>query len=68
MSAGLDDLSPYFLKKCVPCMLKPLLELLTVSIREDIFPYAFKKSVVKPVYKKGDESRCKQLQSNMLYF
>jgi hypothetical protein len=36
-SAGLDDISPYLLKKCVPYMLKPLLELVNASIREVIF-------------------------------
>jgi hypothetical protein len=35
-SAGLD-ISPYLLKKCAPHMIKPLLELVTASIREGIF-------------------------------
>jgi hypothetical protein len=33
-------------------MLKPLLEYLSASIIEGIFPSTLKKSVVKPVYKK----------------
>jgi hypothetical protein len=35
---GLHDFSPYLLKKCVPYMLKLLLELVIESIREGIFP------------------------------
>lgn len=34
-------------------MIKPLLELVSASIREGIFPSALKKSVVKPMYKNG---------------
>jgi hypothetical protein len=52
-SAGLDDISPYLLKKCTPHMIKPLLELVNASIREGNFPSTLKKSVVKPIYKNG---------------
>jgi hypothetical protein len=52
-SAGLDDISPYLLAKCIPHIIKPLLQLVNVSIREGIFPSKLKKSVVKPIYKKG---------------
>jgi hypothetical protein len=41
-SSGLDDTLPYLFKKCTPYMLKPLLELVNVSIREGIFPSALK--------------------------
>jgi hypothetical protein len=54
-SAGLDDISPYLLKKCVPHIIKPLLELVNASIREGIFPSKLKKSVVKPIYKNGEK-------------
>jgi hypothetical protein len=37
----------------VPYKIKPLLELVSASIREDIIPAMLKKSVVKPIYKKG---------------
>jgi hypothetical protein len=40
-------------------MLKPLLKLVTASIRKDIFLSTFKKLVAKPVYKYKDERRCK---------
>jgi hypothetical protein len=52
-SARLDDISTYLLKKCIPHIIKPLLELVNVSIREVIFPSKLKQSVVKPIYKKG---------------
>jgi hypothetical protein len=52
-SAGLDDISPYLLKKCVPHIIEPLIELVNASIREGIFPSKLKKSVVKPIYKNG---------------
>jgi hypothetical protein len=52
-SAGLDDILTYLLKKCIPHIIKPLLELVNVSIREGICPSKLKKSVVKPIYKKG---------------
>jgi hypothetical protein len=52
-SAGLDDISPYLLKKCTPHIIKPLLELVNASIREGIFPSTLKKLVVKPIYKNG---------------
>jgi hypothetical protein len=54
-SAGLDDISPYLLKKCVPHIIKLLLELVNASIREGIFPSKLKKSVVKPMYKNGEK-------------
>jgi hypothetical protein len=34
-------------------MIKPMLELVSASIREGIFPSTLKKSVVKPILKKG---------------
>jgi hypothetical protein len=34
-------------------MVKPLLWLVGVSVREGIFPSTSKKSVIKPIYKKG---------------
>jgi hypothetical protein len=39
-------------------MIKTLVELVNVSIREGIFPSALKTSVVKPIYKSRTE-RCK---------
>jgi exonuclease III len=52
-SAGLDDISPYLLKKCIPFIVTPLLNLINASIRDGIFPSILKKSVVSPIYKKG---------------
>jgi hypothetical protein len=49
---GLDDVSPYLRKKCVPYVLKPVLELSIASMKEGIFPSTLKRSVVKPIYKK----------------
>jgi hypothetical protein len=34
-------------------MLKPLLELVNAAIRDGVFPSTFKKSVVKPIHRKG---------------
>jgi hypothetical protein len=36
MSAGLDDISLYLLKKCTPYITEPLLELVNASIRDGI--------------------------------
>jgi retron-type reverse transcriptase len=53
-STGLDDISPYLLKKCTPHIIKLLLELVNASIKEGTFPSTLKKkSVVKPIYKNG---------------
>jgi hypothetical protein len=41
ISGHIDDSSHFLLKKCVPYMLKTLLELVTASIREGIFPSTF---------------------------
>jgi hypothetical protein len=41
-SAGLDDISPYLLTKCIPHIIKQLLELINASIREGIFPSKLK--------------------------
>jgi hypothetical protein len=60
-SAGLDDISPYLLKEYVPYKMKPLLELVSVSVREDIITTMLKKAVVKPIYKKGGKGSCKEL-------
>jgi hypothetical protein len=50
-STGLDDISPYLLKKCTPYIIKPFIELVNASIREGIFSSKLKNSVVKPIYK-----------------
>jgi hypothetical protein len=42
-SAGLGEISPYVQKKCVPHIIKPLLELVNASTREGIFPSKLKK-------------------------
>jgi hypothetical protein len=41
--AGLDDISPYLLKKHVPYTLMTLFELVNASIREAIYPFTLKK-------------------------
>jgi hypothetical protein len=53
--AGLDDISPYLLKKYAPHMIKPLSELVNASIREGIFPSTLKQSVVNQFTKKGQK-------------
>jgi hypothetical protein len=37
-SAGLDVISPYLLKKCMPYMLKPFLELVNASVKVGTSP------------------------------
>jgi hypothetical protein len=39
--------------------MKPLLEFVSVSIREDIITTMLKKAVVKPIYKKGAKDAAK---------
>jgi hypothetical protein len=43
-SAGLDDISLYQLKTCIPHIIKSLLEVVNASIREGIFPSKLKKN------------------------
>jgi hypothetical protein len=51
---GSPNISPHLLKKCVPHIIEPLLELVNVSIREGIFPSKLKKNQ-KPIYKNGEK-------------
>jgi hypothetical protein len=52
-STGVDSISSYVLKKCAPYMIRPLLEIINTTIKNGIFPSCLKKSVVKPIFKKG---------------
>jgi hypothetical protein len=52
-STGVDGISSYVLKKCAPYMIRPLLEIINTTIINSIFPSCLKKSVVKPISKKG---------------
>jgi hypothetical protein len=52
-SAFLYDISPLLLKKCTPYLIKPLLELVSGSVRKGIFLPVFKRSVAGPIYKYG---------------
>jgi hypothetical protein len=57
-SAGLDDISTYLLKKCIPHIIKPLLELVNLSIRKGIFPSKLKKiSGQTNIQKRGKKKR-----------
>jgi hypothetical protein len=60
-SAGLDEISTYLLKKKYTSHNKVAVNLVNVSIREGIFPSKLKKSVVKPIYKKGGKKKKMQL-------
>jgi hypothetical protein len=57
-SAGLDDISTYSLKKCIPHIIKLLLELVNISIREGIFPSKLKKIRGQTNLQKREKRRC----------
>ncbi|XP_055604798.1 uncharacterized protein LOC129753030 [Uranotaenia lowii] len=54
-SAGQDGIPACVLKKCLPRLLKPLTYIFNQSIGLQQFPAMWKKSVMSPVFKKGDK-------------
>lgn len=55
-SAGLDKIPPYLIKGCAGFFVYPLLILFNKSLKANIFPDAFKKSKITPIFKKGNRA------------
>ncbi|XP_049772967.1 uncharacterized protein LOC126161270 [Schistocerca cancellata] len=55
-SAGIDENSPYLMKKCKHKLMKPLLHLINCTLEEGVFSDRLKLAVIKPLHKKGKES------------
>ena len=51
-SCLLDPIPTSLLKSCLPSLILPITNIVNLSFSEGIFPDSFKKSIVKPLYKK----------------
>lgn len=54
-STGYDEINTNILKVCAMPLCIPLCHLINLSFTEGIFPERLKYSIVKPIYKKGNE-------------
>lgn len=55
-SVGYDDITTKIIKKCVDQIADILTYIINLSFENGCFPESLKKSIVKPIYKKGDKS------------
>jgi hypothetical protein len=55
-SPGPDNLPNIFMAKCAGVMIDPLFELFNRSLRDGVFPRAWKTAFITPIFKKGDAS------------
>ena len=53
-SPGWDAISPKLLKYILPCILKPMVRILNISLEEGVFPDEMKIARVLPLYKSDD--------------
>lgn len=53
-AVGHDGICTEIIKKCMHYIVHPLLYAINLSLDQGIFPEVLKKSIVKPLYKKGD--------------
>jgi Reverse transcriptase (RNA-dependent DNA polymerase) len=58
-SAGWDDIPMHLLKKCAPWIAEPLAHVFNTSFRSGVFPDSMKYATVRPLFKKGDRTECK---------
>jgi hypothetical protein len=56
-SAGIDDIPDFIIKKCYPKLITALTYIINLSLSDGIFPDQLKATKVKPLYKKGAESK-----------
>ncbi|CAB3250915.1 unnamed protein product [Arctia plantaginis] len=54
-SVGIDEVTTYILKQCVYEIVPVITHLINLSFETGVFPESLKKSIVKPLYKKGDK-------------
>ena len=52
-ATGLDNISAYLLKEAAPIIASRLTYIINLSIRSGIFPNAWKKARVTPIFKEG---------------
>ena len=53
-ASGLDEISHHMLKNTVQTVIKPLITLFNMCLRNCIFPSVWKQARVMPIFKKGD--------------
>ena len=56
VKSGPDALPPYFLRRCRPTLIKPILLLFNKSLAAGIFPTFWKQSYIFPIFKSGQKS------------
>ena len=56
VKSGPDQIPPFFLRRCIPSLAKPILQLFNKSLSTGIFPSSWKNSYIYPIYKSGDKA------------
>ena len=56
LSAGIDDIPDYVVKRCIQVLKKPLANIYNASLELGIFPDQLKIAMVIPLYKKGNKN------------
>lgn len=51
-----ENIPPYFIKKIMKPITRPLLYIFNTSLKYNIIPYQWKQAFIIPVYKKGDKN------------
>jgi hypothetical protein len=54
LSAGIDDIPDYVVKRCIQVLKKPLANIYNVSLESGIFPDQLKVAKVIPIYKRRE--------------
>ena len=58
-AAGFDELPAFMMKQCAKLYINPLCHVLSLSIRQGIFPNELKLAKVLPIYKSDDKRQLK---------
>ena len=58
-AAGFDELPAFIMKQCSKFYIKPLCHVLSLSIRQGVFPNELKLAKVLPIYKSDDKRQLK---------
>lgn len=59
-AVGYDEISTLVLKDCALPLSKPLAHLVNLSFEQGVFPGVLKKTVIKPIHKRGSKERLSQ--------
>lgn len=54
-SSGIDDVSSFIVKACIPAIARPLTYLVNLSFEQGTFPASLKPTTIVPIYKKGSK-------------